>query len=87
VRNTRTVETESVSRKVASPETDDSKGVTIHIVSTPNQHYPQLTQLNQNQGRSSIGTAEGDQALQLRNSKQAIVLAGSTLHRCTADTC
>jgi hypothetical protein len=57
---------------VASPETDDSKGVTIHIVSTPNQHYPQFTQLNQYQGRSKIGTAEEDEALQLRNSKQAI---------------
>jgi hypothetical protein len=30
-----------VSRNVASPETDDSKGVTIHIVSTPNQHKEQ----------------------------------------------
>jgi hypothetical protein len=34
--------------------------------------YPPLTQLNQYQGRSSIGTAEEDEALQLRNSKQAM---------------
>jgi hypothetical protein len=35
-------ETESVARKVASPEADDSKGVTIHIATTQNQHCARM---------------------------------------------